>query len=65
MPTLLTAGNHCVWYMNSKATYFPGYGLLCAYTGGGCMECWSDDGGTCVMDGFAVCIPGHPFNQNP
>jgi hypothetical protein len=57
----VTAANatvHCNWYWNSRAVYFPGYGDICASTGGGCSECWDDQSGdACVIDGWYFCDP--------
>ena len=47
-------GSFCGSYPNSRPTNYPGYGWVCAETGGTCSECSADFGGgftTCVGDG--------------
>ena len=33
----------CYEYQNSRLTYFPGYGFVCSYTGGTCLQCFEGD----------------------
>lgn len=42
----------CGHYVNSMATYFPGYGWACAGSGATCRECTMFGGG----GGYTVCI---------
>jgi hypothetical protein len=66
VPSRLEADTHCVTYLHSRATYFPGYGLVCAYTGTACTQCWDPgNGGSCVIDGIDTCLPKPPLNQIP
>jgi hypothetical protein len=51
-PVLIAQDVSCTDSPSSGIYYFPGYGNACAYTGGGCTECYYGDGsGSCVTDG--------------
>jgi hypothetical protein len=47
----------CTTYQNSKPTWFPDFGQVCAYSGSSCRECVSGGSG-----GYTVCVddPQYP-----
>lgn len=47
--------DQCDYYYNSRPTYISGHNV-CAYTGGGCTECYNSGGGSCVTNGSS-CRP--------
>lgn len=55
---VVTYAYTCIFYSDSAAVYFPGYGDACAgYSIFGCTECWdSGSGESCVEGGFNNCM---------